>query len=124
MSAHTPLPRDSATDSLRPIARAIAALWACFWTFFVWASVLSEPLTARGALAAAILSAVFLGSAAVAWRWERGGGLLLTVEGLLALLSYPQAASDLPAATITAVLLTLALPPLVAGTLCLGCRKR
>jgi hypothetical protein len=124
VSSATRPPREGVTDWLRPVARAVSALWAAWWTFFAWASVLTEGATTAGLFAALLLTTLFFASAAIAWRWERWGGLLLTVEGLLVLLSYPQAAGGLDPSTITFVLLTLALPPLVAGTLFLACRKR
>lgn len=124
MSSYTSPQRQGATDWLRRVARGVVVLWAAWWTFFVWASVIFEGVTSNGMLAALLVSALLGGSAAIAWRWERGGGVLLTVEGLLVLLGYPQAFSHLPPLTITFVLLTFALPPLLAGTLCLACRKR
>ena len=124
MSSYTRPQRQGATDWLRRVALTVAILWATWWTFFVWASVIFEGVSREGMLAALLVSAVLGGSAAIAWRWQRGGGLLLTVEGLLVLLGYPQAFSYLPPSTITFVLLTFALPPLLAGALFLACRKR
>lgn len=114
----------STTRLLRSLARAIALLWAAWWTFFVWATVASEGFLWPGPAVAAALGVLFLGSALLAWRWQHIGGLLLTVEGLLVVIGYPQMMAGVPSATVTTVLLTLALPPLVAGALCLACRER
>ncbi len=109
---------------LRIIARIVALAWAAWWTFFVWVTVASEGFPNNGLVAATILTVVFLGSALIVFRSERIGGLLLTVEGILVLIGYPQVTPGMPSATVTLVLLTLALPPLIAGTLSLACRGR
>jgi hypothetical protein len=128
MSIHphpaTPHQSTGSTDWLRPFPRLIAAVWAGFWILVVWASLLYQGITAPGVLAALLLTAAFAGSAASIWLNERTGGILLTIEGLILILAYPQAAGGAPTTTVDAVVIALALPPLVAGTLCLACRRR
>ena len=84
---------------------------------------LYEGPTSAGVVAGLLLTLAFAGSAASIWLQERLGGILLTIEGLILILAYPQAAGGLPTPTIDAVIITLALPPLVAGALCLACRR-
>ena len=108
---------------LRYGARALAVLWAVWWTVFVWATVASEGFSRTGAIVALCLSVIFLGSAGAAWRWERLGSLLLLVEGLMVLISYSQVAHGLPQSTVVLVIVTLALPPLLAAFLLTLCRK-
>ena len=67
-------------------------------------------------LHAALPGLVFLASALVAWRWEPLGGALLLVEGMFVLVAYPFIAyRHFSASTILFVLVTMALPPLMAG---------
>jgi hypothetical protein len=120
----TPHRGTGTTDWLRPFPRLIAAIWAGFWILFVWASLLYGGISVPRALAGVLLTAAFAGSAASIWLNERIGGILLTIEGLILILAYPQTVGDLPASTVDAVIIALALPPLVAGALCLACRRR
>jgi hypothetical protein len=108
---------------LRYAARVLAVLWAIWWTFFIWATVASEGFTTQGLLVAVTLSAVFLGSALVAWLWERPGSLLLLVEGLIVLIGYSHIAGDLPQSTVVLVIVTFALPPLLAAVFLTMCRR-
>ena len=60
---------------------------------------------------------IFLASAIVAWRSEKVGGSILIVEGLAVSLLYPIIFRNMASPTVFFVLLTMALPPLVAGIL-------
>ncbi|MCI0691113.1 hypothetical protein L0337_03795 [candidate division KSB1 bacterium] len=76
-------------------------------------------MTLRGVLLhAALPGLIFLLTTIVAWRWEVIGGKLLMFEGLLILVIFPViAAGSIPFGGILFVILTMALPPLVAGVL-------
>lgn len=104
---------------MRHISRALALLWAGWWTFFGLASGLVEGLSPIGVfIHTAVPGLVFLASVAVAWRWEAIGAVLLLAEGLLVLIGYPlMVHGRFPLSTITLVLLTMAVPPLAAGSL-------
>jgi hypothetical protein len=108
---------------LRYAARILSLLWAVWWTFFVWATVASEGFKTTGLIVALCLSVIFVGSALAAWRWERLGSLFLLVEGLLVLVGYSQVADGLPQSTVILVIVTLALPPLVAALFLTMCRR-
>jgi len=114
---------DRATKWIRYIARSLALIWAGWWTFFGLACGLSEGMSPAAVLLhAALPGLVFLGSAAIAWRWEAIGGVALMLEGLFVFIAYPVMAHsrDFPISTIIFVLLTMALPPLAAGFLFLA----
>jgi hypothetical protein len=104
---------------MRTLAVIVSLLWGGWWTFFGLASGLGEKLSPPGILAhAALPGLVFLISAAMAWRWEAAGGTVLLLEGLLVLFVYPALAHGrFSIATIAFVLLTMAVPPLIAGSL-------
>ena len=111
---------------MRHIARILALIWAGWWTFFGLASGLAEGVSPAGVLAhAALPGLAFLAGAAVAWRWETVGVVLLILEGLSVLVAYPiMTCAHFPLATIVFVLLTMALPPIAAGLLfLLGSRR-
>jgi hypothetical protein len=108
---------------LRYAARVLSLLWAAWWSFFVWATVASEGFTSNGLAVALCLSAIFLGSAVSAWRWERFASLLLLVEGLVVLIGYTQVSHDIPQSTIVVIIVTLALPPILAALFLTMCRK-
>ncbi len=106
---------------LRNIALCLALLWAGWWTFFGLASGFGERLSLVGVVVhTAVPGIVFLASALAAWRWTVVGGIVLLIEGLLVLIIYPiMVAGRFPKATIAFVLLTMAVPPLLAGCLLL-----
>ncbi len=69
--------------STRYIARALALIWAVWWTFFALVSGAGEGF--RGLLANApnaLPGLVFLVCVAIAWRWEAVGGILLLLCAL------------------------------------------
>lgn len=104
---------------MRYLALAVALLWAGFWIFFGLASGLGEGLDPVGVVIhTAVPGLAFLVPAAVAWRWSAAGGALMVVLGVVILIGYPMdVGGRFPIQTIVFVLLTMALPPLVAGTL-------
>jgi hypothetical protein len=110
---------DRETKWMRDIARILALVWAGWWTFFGLASGLGEGLDPSGvAIHIAMPGLIFLIVALIAWRWEAIGGILLGLVGLIVLIAYPATTyGRLPPATISFAVLTMALPPLVAGML-------
>ncbi len=110
---------ESQWKQIRKIARVLTMLWASGWILFGLSSGLYEGMTLRGVLLhTALPGLVFLLTTIVAWRWEVIGGKLLMFEGLLILVIFPViAAGSIPFSGILFVILTMALPPLVAGFL-------
>lgn len=101
------------------IARALAMGWAGLWVLFGLSSGLSEGMSLTGVLLhTAVPGMIFLASAVIAWRWEMIGGIVLMLEGLLMLIFYPAIAiGRISLWGIVLVVLTMALPPLIAGFL-------
>lgn len=66
---------------------------------------------------------IFILSTLVAWRWEKIGGALLVLEGLVALGFIGRAFlwGRFTASSLVLMCLTLGLPPLAAGILLLIC---
>ena len=108
-----------ATKWARYSARAIALIWAGWWTYFGVASGTGEQLDPVGILIhAAAPGLFFLALALIPWRWEAAGGALLLLESLAVTIGYPLATyRTFPASTIFFVVLTMALPPMIAGSL-------
>ena len=93
------------------LARIVALIWAGWWTLFGLLSGIGEGLDVLGVIMhLTVPGLIFLAAALVAWRWEVAGGILLVVEGVLALFYFPFAREPFG-------LLTLALPPVIAGVL-------
>jgi ABC-type uncharacterized transport system permease subunit len=98
---------------------ALALVWAGWWTFFGIASGIGEKMSPAGVFAHATLPGlIFCGSVAIAWWKESIGGIVLLLEGVVALIAYPlMTYHNFPLSTIAFVILTMALPPLLAGLL-------
>lgn len=104
---------------MRYTARGLALIWAGFWVFFGVASGLSEGLNALAIFIHTLVPGlIFLVFALVAWKWELLGGIVLVFAGIAVAIGYPiMVAGRFPLMTIVFVLLTMALPPLIAGIL-------
>ncbi|MCK4261744.1 hypothetical protein KAX00_01415 [bacterium] len=103
-----------ATKWMRYIARALALIWAVWWTFFALVSGAGEGL--RGLLANApnaLPELVFLVSVAIAWRWEAVGGIMLLLCALGTFFFFHIGRHLF-------MHLTFVLPPVVAGFLFLA----
>jgi hypothetical protein len=114
-------------NPLRIAARALALAWGGWWTFFAIASALSErgssPFSPYGLLICVLAVLFFMGTALAPWLSERIGGALLTLAGLaLCVANYTVLHN--PPATQWLLLLILAMPPLLAGTLFLTLHLR
>jgi hypothetical protein len=110
---------------LRYTGRILALLWALLWVFFGAASGFAEGGGLSGMFVhTAMPGLLFLISALVAFKWEFLGGILLMLEGLAVLIRYPFMARGFALPTVVFVLLTMALPPIVAGILIFLSRRR
>jgi len=69
---------------------------------------------------------IFMLTALMAWRWERIGGALFVLEGIVALGFIVRAFlwGRFTTSTLMLMCLTLALPPLAAGILFLICWRK
>lgn len=101
---------------IRFIARLVILLWVGFWGFFLVASILSEPFKTGGLLPMAIYLLFFVIPVFIAWRWEKTGGILFVLVGLVVLVGYPMV-MNVSLSTILMIYLTMAFPPLIAGLL-------
>jgi len=123
------------------LARALAILWAGWWTLWImalsfpflrlgyWGSPSTAPAgPIPGVLTLALVVCIPWVSAVLAWRREVLGGLVLVLEGLLLLavalnvivetvgvLAFGEAIAALP--FVAAISGSLSVPPLVAGIL-------
>jgi hypothetical protein len=110
---------------MRISALILASAWAVFWTWFGLASGISEGLDAIGVIIHTSLPGlVFLGTAALAWRRGRVGGIILVLEGIVTAIGYPlMVGGRFPFETVLFVLCTMALPPLILGVLLVKASK-
>ena len=66
---------------------------------------------------------ILLALALIALKWEKLGGTLLTIVGIMILILYPMVARNMPLSTIFFVLLTMALLPILSGVILLSNRN-
>jgi hypothetical protein len=106
---------------LRYAARILGVLWALFYTLVGWSwysMYWYDYFRFTMALIFLVVAFVAWVSIAIAWRWEGIGGVLLLVEGLLiSLLSLWPLTHEPGALVALAVLVALAMPPLIIGIL-------
>ncbi len=116
---------NSSHHALLYSARALAVAWAVFWTWFGLASGIAEGLSLGGVLVHTAVPGLFFAVlAAVAWRWKTLGGILLAVAGVGVGVAFVILFGRQSAIAIFLTLLTMALPPIVAGILLLvDCRS-
>ncbi len=107
--------------SLRTSALILAGLFTAFWLWFGIASAAVEQLGWYNWVAHILTpGGILLVTALIAWKWEAIGGTLLLVEGLVVAVGYPLTfGRRFPIATSVMMVLTLALPLLVAGIMLL-----
>jgi hypothetical protein len=112
---------ESKAERRRSTARMLALIWACGWVFFAVLGVGDQGFSRQGVLILIFCFLVFLGSAVIPRLWERIGGIILLIEGLIILVGYLFFLRDrYPIFAIIIVVLALAMPPLVAGFLFLA----
>jgi hypothetical protein len=99
-------------------ARAVALVWAGFWTFFFTAESLAWHTPLYEMTTWVCVGLMFVILALMAWRWEVAGGLILIAAGVIAALAYaiwgPRELS--PAARVI-TLCVFGVPPAAAGAL-------
>ena len=109
------------TDSDRLIAggaRLISNLWAASWISFGVASGINQGLTFVRILFDLAISGLFFALIQfLARRRAVLGGFLLLLIGLILTVSFPTLSRRLHGNALASVILTLALPPLVAGVM-------
>ena len=114
------------SHTFKYIARIIALVWAGWWVFFGLASGIGEGLDPIGVVIhTAVPGLIFLVLAIIAWLRQDIGGALLVLAGLVIMVIYPlMARGSLSVSTILVTMSMLALPPLIAGGLCLACWRQ
>ncbi len=120
---------DRVAKLMRYIARGVALIWAGCWSFFAVGQIFDPiapisipPRTSEDLIGLLMVASVVLllcGGAAIPWRWEAIGGVVLMLEGLLAFIWALVQFADYPEG-IVLVLPIVALPPVVAGILFLA----
>jgi len=109
---------DTLTKVLRVASKYFILVWAIVWTLFIWFSVLFEGSTHPGLIATLIFTIGFLGSALLPWKFETIGSIILFLEGLLGIVFYSTVdPGNCPVSTVLLLLITLALPPYITGSL-------
>lgn len=98
----------------------LGLLWGGWWTFFSLASALSEPGTIGQKFLVCVIATVLFGGSALLplWKQRQGAGLLM-VEGVVLSIANFTWLHHNRLDTQIFLLLTLALPPLLAGILLL-----
>jgi hypothetical protein len=109
---------DALTKIIRVAAKYFILIWAILWTIFIWISAISEGFTHSGLISTLIFTIGFLGSALLPWKFETIGSIILFLGGLAAIVFY----SSIDPGTFTVslvftLIITLALPPYIAGAL-------
>lgn len=112
--------------NFRTIGLALAGLCTAFWLWFGIASAIVERLGPASSIMHVVLpGGILLVTILLAWKWEVLGGTLLALEGLIVAIGYPiLARGRFPVATVVLMVLTLALPPVVAGLLLVADARR
>jgi len=108
---------------MRKFALIIALIWALWWLYFGLVSGTNEGIADN--LISATPGLIYVASVVVAWRWQKAGAITLLIEGLIILFGYPRMAyGRLPFITILIVLVMLALPALLSGSLLIISNKK
>ncbi len=108
---------DRVAKLMRYIARGLALIWAGWWVFCNGASLMLN-FSLGWLLVAICISLFLLASAAIPWRWEVIGGVVLVLEGLA--LFTAQMFVGFGGWPHILMVLAGGLPPLVAGILFLA----
>jgi hypothetical protein len=122
---------DKRRKLLRRAGLFVGLVWAMLWTVFLAASALSQgfgPITSEavGSSVVLVLGAMLLWAGpAFLWKRQLIGGVLMVTSGLLLLAGYYWFATgrvDLLGTML--VMLGMALPPLITGSLIVILEKR
>lgn len=98
-----------------------------FWLWFgIGSAMMEDDGWFNWLMHILIPGGIFILSAGIAWRWERIGGVMFVAAGVAAtgFLTAAVLGGRSNPYTMLLMLLTLALPPLLAGTLLLICSRR
>ncbi|MEA4884004.1 MAG: hypothetical protein VB144_10205 [Clostridia bacterium] len=106
--------------SLARIAFAVAAAWAAWWTLFGLVSGIGEGLGLVGTVMHTVPGLVFMAAAAVGWKWNIAGGVVLAAVGLGALSFF----GYLPSRILEPAGLLIGLPPVVSGVMFIVAGRR
>ena len=104
----------------RRAAIILVVIAIVFWLWFgIGSAIVTQGTAFDWFMYLMMPGGVFIFSGLIAWRWNRLGGILLILEGLLALIfviiAFISGNYDLSAFIL--MILTLCLPPLVSGIL-------
>jgi hypothetical protein len=107
-------------NPLRYVGWAVLALWSARWSFFAVAGgVFQGGISMEVAVRVACVAALVIGIPLLAFRRPGVGAPVLIAEGL-GLLAWVVSLQRNPPATTLFLVLTLALPPALAGVLLLA----
>ena len=104
----------------RRAAAILVVIAVVFWLWFgIGSAVVMHGTAFDWFMYLMMPGGIFIISALIAWRWSRVGGVILALEGLLALIFVIRAYAigNYDASTFILMILTLCLPPLISGFL-------
>jgi hypothetical protein len=100
------------------IASVLSLLWGGWWTFFGLASGIGEGIGIPGTLVHALVPGlIFLATALAARKWNFAGGILLVLEGVLALWFFGYLSDRLFTTLGLQMVCLLGLPGVISGLL-------
>ena len=99
-------------------ARAAAAVWAGWWTFFTAAEAIHEAAAALGAHGCMVALMWF--AVALAWKYPVAGGAALVAQGCFVIACFAFGWLNPRSPYLWFVIWTLAAPPIVAGLIFLA----
>ncbi|TET22117.1 MAG: hypothetical protein E3J71_06940 [Candidatus Stahlbacteria bacterium] len=106
---------------MRYFGRGVVIVWAAFWLFFIWASVLTELSAGSESLGGVWVlvggTLILLAGAIIPWIWEGVGAFVLLGEAAAFFVFFMIISQGRMGAV---VLLVFCLPPLVGGGLSLA----
>ncbi len=109
---------------MRTMARVLACLWCGYWALFGIGSGLGEGGT-NIIFHLVFPTLIFVVLLFVFWRWERVGSIVMILLGLIVAVGYPLTVGRrFPVKTSIFMVLTMALPPLLAGLLAIAARRK
>jgi hypothetical protein len=104
----------------RRAATILVVIAVVFWLWFgIGSAVVTQGTAFDWFMHLMMPGGIFIISALIAWRWSRVGGVILALEGLMALIFVIRAYAlgNYDASTFILMILTLCLPPLISGFL-------
>lgn len=104
----------------RRIALILVVIAIVFWLWFgIGSAIVIQGTAFDWFMYLMMPGGIFIFSGLIAWRWNRIGGILLFLEGILALIFViiEFVTGDYETSTFILMVLTLCLPPMVSGML-------